>query len=110
VNGKSRGRCVVKDGLAPVLEKMHNSDGLILGSPIYFSEVSATVRALIERLLFQYTTYKKEGGTFFNRHIPVVLIYTMNVSESMVDKLGHNTLFEGYERRFGLIGPVKTLR
>jgi multimeric flavodoxin WrbA len=32
--GKSLGHCVVNDGLKPVLDKIDQSDGLILGSPI----------------------------------------------------------------------------
>jgi multimeric flavodoxin WrbA len=52
VDRKSRGRCVLKDSLSPVLEKIHNCDGLILGSPIYLGEVSSSVRAFIERLIF----------------------------------------------------------
>ena len=30
-----QGKCIYKDGLADVLEKMRNADGIILGSPVY---------------------------------------------------------------------------
>ncbi|MBN1829514.1 MAG: flavodoxin family protein [Deltaproteobacteria bacterium] len=43
-------RCAVDaDILNSVLEKMEIADGIILGSPTYFSDVTANMRALIER-------------------------------------------------------------
>ena len=54
------GRCVCRDGLYEVLEKIRQADGLILGSPVYLGDISAGLRALYERLIFQYITYKTE--------------------------------------------------
>jgi multimeric flavodoxin WrbA len=43
-------RCSVKtDKLNEYLEKMLEADGIILGSPTYFADVSARIKALIER-------------------------------------------------------------
>lgn len=43
-------RCAVKnDILNECLEKMIEADGIILGSPTYFSNVSTEIKALIER-------------------------------------------------------------
>ena len=46
------GKCICKDGLAPVLEEIRNADGLIIGSPNYLGDVTAGFRALFERLIF----------------------------------------------------------
>ena len=35
-DGKSHGRCAVNDDLKPILDKVHDADAIILGSPIYF--------------------------------------------------------------------------
>ena len=108
--GKSLGRCAATDELTPVLEGIHNCDALIIGSPIYIAEVSSAVRALIERLTFQYITYSKERATFFTRRIPTLLIYTMNVSEDVCKSIGYLEKFTFYEDRFtALLGPAKTL-
>lgn len=48
------GECICQDGLTDVLEKMRRTDRIILGSPVYLSDISAGLRALFERLLFQY--------------------------------------------------------
>ena len=46
-------RCAVdKDQLNDYLAKMREADGLLLGSPTYFSDVTANMRALIERAGF----------------------------------------------------------
>jgi multimeric flavodoxin WrbA len=46
-------RCAVKnDILNDVLGKMEEADGMLLGSPTYFSDVSASMRAFIERCGF----------------------------------------------------------
>ncbi|MDI6754763.1 MAG: flavodoxin family protein [Thermodesulfobacteriota bacterium] len=43
-------RCAVdKDILNELIAKMREGDGILLGSPTYFSDVSASMRALIER-------------------------------------------------------------
>ena len=57
---KFKGHCICKDGLTPVLDAIRESDGLIIGSPNYLSELTASFRALYERLIFQYLTYAVE--------------------------------------------------
>lgn len=37
--------CRFKDALTPVLEEIAHADGLVLGSPIYFGEVTGQMRA-----------------------------------------------------------------
>jgi multimeric flavodoxin WrbA len=108
--GKSFGRCAARDDLTPVLNRIHECDALIIGSPIYIAEVTSAVRALIERLIYQYITYSTEKKTFFPRRIPTLLLYTMNVSGTAMESLGYAEKFKFYEDRFTqLIGPTKTL-
>jgi multimeric flavodoxin WrbA len=108
--GPSLGRCALKDDLAPVLERIAACDLLVLGSPIYIGEVTAAVRAFIERFTFQYVSYRNDGSTFNTRRIPVGFIYTMNISESSIPGAGYDVKFKFYENRFNrLIGPAKTI-
>lgn len=41
--GKSYGKCVMSDGLTPVLEKLAGADAFVLGSPIYFGTVTGEI-------------------------------------------------------------------
>ena len=57
---RNMGKCVHRDALTPILEDIRTADGLILGTPNYLGDISAGLRALYERLMFQYITYKIE--------------------------------------------------
>ena len=47
---KRNGRCVIEgDAVNDCLEKMFAADAIILGSPTYFSDVTAEMKALIDR-------------------------------------------------------------
>ncbi len=96
-NGKGLGRCAVDDGLKPVLDAIHTCDGLILGSPIYFGDVTAMMRAFWERLIFQYLSYDDYSKPFFTGTKKTAFIYTMNVPESMFSKIGYADRFQAYE-------------
>jgi multimeric flavodoxin WrbA len=49
---KNRRCSVEKDMLNDIIEKMLEADGIVLGSPTYFSDVSSGMRAFIERCGF----------------------------------------------------------
>ena len=47
---KGRGNCVfAKDGFAEIFSRMIEADGIILGSPVYSADVSAKMKAFLER-------------------------------------------------------------
>ena len=89
--GKSYGRCAVKDDLRPILKKIEAADGLILGSPIYFGIVSGEMRSFMERLLFPYFTYTDPPQSLFPKKMPTGFIYTMNVTEEMMQEWGYSS-------------------
>lgn len=100
---KFKGRCVCKDGLAPVLEAIRGSDGLIVGSPNYLGELTASFRALYERLVFPYITYNADEPCCNERPIPVLLVMTSNAPDT-----GYAHLLEGYRQTFSrFVGPTE---
>jgi multimeric flavodoxin WrbA len=82
--GKSYGKCAVRDDLATVLERIRDTDVLILGSPIYFGIVTGEMRSFMERLMFPYLVYDQHHSCLFPKKIPTAFVYTMNVSEQMM--------------------------
>ena len=101
---QTMGKCVCRDGLSPVLEAIRRADGLILGSPNYLGDITAGLRALYERLIFQSLTYNKERFCCNDRKIPVLLIMTSNAGEGYYDDL-----LKGYQGTLnGFVGPTKT--
>lgn len=100
-NGKSYGKCGYPDELKEVLEKVSNADGLVFASPIYFGEVTAQMRAFMERLLFPVYVYDEEGSKIPPKKLETAIIYTMNVKPDRfndwfvgVNKSGPLGLFE----------------
>lgn len=99
-----KGHCICKDGLTPVLDAIRESDGLIIGSPNYLSEMTASFRALYERLIFQNLTYNRENPCCNPRRIPVLLIMTSNAPDS-----GYRYLLDNYKNTLSrFIGPTET--
>lgn len=49
LGGKSYGKCAVRDGLTPILERLADADGIIFGSPVYFHSITGKMRMFFER-------------------------------------------------------------
>ena len=79
---KFKGHCICRDALTPVLDAIRESDGLIIGSPNYLSEMTASFRALYERLIFQNLTYNLETPCCNQHPVPVLLIMTSNAPDT----------------------------
>ena len=101
---KFKGRCICRDGLTPVLDAIRESDGLIIGSPNYLSELTASFRALYERLIFQSLTYNLETPCCNIRSVPVLLIMTSNAPDTM-----YRDLLGNYQQTLSrFVGPTET--
>ena len=82
---KFKGHCICKDGLTPVLDAIRKADGLIIGSPNYLGDLTASFRALYERLVFQNLTYNADTPCCNQNVIPVLLIMTSNSPDTTKD-------------------------
>jgi len=108
--GKSYGRCAMKDGLTPVLDKIAAADALVIGSPVYFGSVTGETRSFIERLLFPYLTYTVPYGTLFPKKLATAFIYTMNVDEERSREFGYEYFITSNERYAQmLLGTAESL-
>ncbi len=76
---KSRfARCAVRDDLTPVLEKAIAADVLLIGAPIYFSDITGITRSFLERYLFPGITYNKDRTATYPKRPKVGWVFTMN--------------------------------
>ena len=89
IGGKSYGKCIIKDDIYEVLEKISQADGIIFVSPIYFGNLSGQLMSFLERLLFQYLVYDKNYSTIAPKKMPIGFIYTMNVQEEFMESYGN---------------------
>ena len=101
----NKGRCVCRDGLTPVLDAIRSSDGLIIGSPNYLSDFTASFRALYERLVFQNITYNLETPCSAEKPVPVLLIMTSNAPDT-----AYGSMIQRYQKTMDrFLGPTEVL-
>lgn len=65
------GRCIIEsDPLNEWIEKIQQADGILLGSPTYFADVTAELKALIDRVGF----VAGANGNFLKRKVGAAVI------------------------------------
>jgi multimeric flavodoxin WrbA len=69
--------CKVEDEIHDLLDEARHSDGIAIGSPIYFLDISAQAKCFLERLNYPGPSEKK---------IPSTFLYTMNADEDAFHK------------------------
>ena len=47
---RSEGRCVIEDDFAALVDKVRRADAVVFGNPVYFGDLSESLRALLDRL------------------------------------------------------------
>ena len=98
-----KGHCICRDGLTPVLDAIREADGLIIGSPNYLGEMTASFRALYERLIFQNLTYNTKEPCCNQNVLPVLLIMTSNAPD-----IAYSGLLRNYRKTLDrFVGPTK---
>lgn len=77
---KYRDVCGFKDELTETLREAAYADGIVFASPIYFSDVTAPLRAAITRLFYPWLSYK-DFSAHPPKRVPTAFIYTMNAND-----------------------------
>ena len=91
IKDKASNICKFKDSLTPILEEIAQSDGLVLGSPIYFGDVTGQMRTFLERLAFPWLSYNDYSMTAPKR-MPMVLMETMNGTPERNNSQGYGSM------------------
>jgi len=120
-NNNRIGHCVMNDDLTSVLEQVTKCDVLLLGTPIYFANITGAMQSFLERLLFPNVSYTYNHTSVFKRKISSGFIYTMNVPEDihtmnipeeLIKFYSYETMFQYYKHCCQRIlkGPSELLR
>jgi multimeric flavodoxin WrbA len=108
IKGTFLDNCAIKDELQPVLKAIYECDAFIVGSPVYFGEVTGETRSFLERVLFPYLSYDGQPSSF-GRAIDVAMVYTTNCPEAALEEVGYVAKFIEYERLLSRIfGSAET--
>ena len=100
--GAETGRCMWKDDLLPVFDKMLSADAVFMGSPVYLGNVSGMMFCLIERLVFSLLSYDDYSKKLFRGNINSCFFFTMNAP-----KIYANTAYHGIMKQYA--GAMKRL-
>ncbi|HUL31867.1 MAG TPA: flavodoxin family protein [Thermodesulfobacteriota bacterium] len=80
-------QCAVKDDFAnECIGKMSSAEGMIMGSPAYFADVTAEMKALIDRAGFVSLA---NGGMYRNRVGATVVAYRRSGAVHTLDGMNH---------------------
>lgn len=80
-----RNHCFWKDDLSPIIDKIFESEALIIGSPIYQGNLTSQIQALMERLHFVTLSYD-DYHNYNDKRINIGVILTMNAPKEMYEK------------------------
>ena len=97
------GLCVMRDDLRDVLAEVLGCDALVLGSPIYFGDVTGETRSFLERLLFPNISYDEFGKSTYGRQVSCGLFFTMNCPEEFVETVHYDVLLEHHARTMRIL-------
>ncbi|KAH0790696.1 flavodoxin family protein [Histomonas meleagridis] len=94
---ESSGKCAIKDDLTPLLQEIKTADALVIGSPIYWSQISSYLHTALERMWFSNYRYTSEPSSL-PKPIKTLMIYTMNVGPEMAKDFHYPTLMDEIKR------------
>jgi multimeric flavodoxin WrbA len=91
--GNTDQRCVIDDDIVnDCIEKMIDADGIILGSPVYFLDVTSEMKALIDRAGL---TARANGGLFQRKVGTAVVAVRRSGANHTIDTMLHFMLYSG---------------
>ena len=83
--------CVIKDDVVnSFIQKVKNADGLILGSPVYFSGISGGLKSLLDRMFYVAGV---NGGLFRGKVGAGIVAVRRSGGVASVDQLNHYLLY-----------------
>lgn len=101
-DGKYIGICAMKDDLTPILAKTNSCNTLILGSPVYLSDVTGEMRSFLERFVFMNLSYEEDRSSYFAGKLSIGFIYTMGIPDEMLEPSGYAYNFKTHMNFFQL--------
>ncbi len=101
--GTTGGLCAQRDALRDVLAEVLAADVLVMGSPIYFGDVTGEMRSFQERLLFPNITYNEFGKSLTEKPLNCGFVFTMNCPEQFMVNAHYDILFETHSRLMAIL-------
>lgn len=105
------GHCNYKDDIHQLLYDIPRSGGVVFGCPIYIGDLTAELRAFLERLIYQYSNFDKDRS---RKNAPKMLatamVYTMNITEEMMKNANYDSTLKVMENFLNFTFGVEPVR
>lgn len=98
IGGHSYGKCAISDDLKSILYAIAASDGLVIGSPVYFGQLPGALMNFYERFLFAQSQYDPENYSLFEQKLETAFVYTMNIPAENMEHYGYPNSFNSYQK------------
>ncbi len=80
--GKFFGTCPIPDGIHDLLAEIREADAVAIASPIYYLDLNAYTKCLLERAVFSVAPYSNPPKSVAPKRVSFTMIYSMNVDEA----------------------------
>lgn len=99
MGSKFYGTCPIRDDAHDLLAKIREADAVAIVAPIYFNDINAYTKCLLERMEFSVETYS--GNILTKKAVDFTMLYSMNCTHEQAEKY---RLFERLELEEYIIG------
>ncbi|MCM1081828.1 MAG: flavodoxin family protein [Muribaculum sp.] len=86
--GKFFGTCPIPDGIHDLLADIRDVDAVAIASPIYYMDLNAYTKCLIERMVFSVAQYSNPPVSLAPKRVSFTRLYSMNATEEAFKNYG----------------------
>lgn len=86
--GKFFGTCPIPDGIHDLLADIREADAVAIASPIYYMDLNAYAKCLIERMVFSVAQYSNPPESLAPKRVSFTMLYSMNATEEAFKSYG----------------------
>ena len=103
-----RNHCFYPDDLSPIIDKIFEADALVIGSPIYQSNLTSRIAEVMERLHFVTLSYD-DYSNYFKGKVNVGIVLTMNAPRDRYENVFKEKIINDLRLLKNLNGNMKII-
>ncbi len=100
--GKFFGTCPIPDGLHDLLADIREADAVAIAAPIYYMDINAYTKCLLERAIFSVAQYSNPAVSLAPKRVSFTMLYSMNTNEEYFKQFGTEAQCAQTERLLSL--------
>lgn len=100
--GKFFGTCPIPDGIHDLLAEIREADAVAIASPIYYMDLNAYTKCLLERTIFSVAQYSSPAVSLAPKRVSFTMLYSMNATEDYFKNYGIENRCASMERLLSL--------